>query len=97
MYIIREVFQTKPGKAKDLVSIFKQTEVHFVEMGANNLRILTDFVANYWTVVVEFEVNAVNDYVTMYDNKPKSAEVGAIMSGYMDLVQGGHREIFKLE
>jgi hypothetical protein len=97
MYVIREVFQTKPGKAKNLVEIFKNTKPHFLEMGAANMRILTDFVATYWTVVIEFEVSEINDYVSMYDNKPKSEQVGAIMNGYMDLVLGGHREMFKIE
>ncbi len=97
MYIIKETFQAKPGKAKDLVNIFKKTEVHFLEMGAKSMRILTDFVASYWTVVIEFEVNEISDYVSMYNDKAKSQQVGSIMSGYMDLVVGGHREMYKIE
>ena len=97
MYIVREVFQTKPGKAKDLVHIFKNTKPDFLEMGAKEVRILTDFVANYWTVIMEFEVDEINDYLNMYANKPKSDKVGAKMKGYMDFVIGGHREMFKVE
>ncbi len=54
MYLIREVFQAKPGKAKDLVKMFKAAMVHFQkEQGISNVKVMTDVVSNYWTVVVE--------------------------------------------
>jgi hypothetical protein len=97
MFIVREVFQAKPGKAKDLVAVFKNAKPHFLNMGAKGLRIMTDFVANYWTVVIEFEINEIQDYVSMYDIKDASEQVGMAMKGYMEYVQGGHREMFKVE
>ena len=97
MHIVRDVFQAKPGKAKNLVEIFKTTSPHIEALGARNIRVLTDTAANYWTVVWEFEVDSVGDYFTMLNNKDGAKKVGAAMHGYMDLVQGGHREIFKIE
>lgn len=38
MYLIREVFQAKPGRAKDLVKMFKQAAPHFEKTeGVKNL------------------------------------------------------------
>lgn len=97
MYVVRDVFNAKPGKAKNLVEIFKNTSPHIESIGASNIRILTDTVSNYWTVVWEFQVDSVNDYFNMLNNKDNAAKVGAAMQGYMDFIQGGHREIFKVE
>lgn len=56
MYLIREVFQAKPGKAKDLVKMFKLAAPHFQKtQGIAGMKVMTDVVSNYWTVVVETE------------------------------------------
>lgn len=96
MYVIRDVFQTKPGKAKDLVAIFKEAAPHLEKMGAGKLRIMTDTVANYWTVVFEFETESLETYFDAVANRAQNEDLNRIMSGYMDLVGGGHREIFEL-
>ena len=65
MYVIRDIFTTYPGKAKNLVKIFKEFSTHFSEEDKGKMRIMTDVVANYWTVVIETEVNELNDYFGM--------------------------------
>ena len=58
MYLIREVFQAKPGKAKDLVKMFKQAIPYFEKDGmGKNMKVMTDIVSTYWTVVVESETD----------------------------------------
>lgn len=97
MYVIRNVFRTKPGKAKELVAKFKAASPHLEGMGIVNSRILTDTVAGFWTVVAEFGVEDLNDYFEMVTRRPDDPEFEAAMAGYMDLVQDGHREIFRVE
>lgn len=97
MYVVRDIFHTKPGKAKNLVAKFQAAKPHILSMGARDLRIMTDTVATYWTVVVEFSVDEMNDYFTMNQQRPEMAEMGEAMKGYMDLIQNGHREIFRVE
>ena len=97
MYIIRDVFHTKPGKAKDLVAKFQAAKPHILSMGAKDVRIMTDTVSTYWTVVVEFSVEELTDYFTMNQQRAGMQEMGEAMAGYMDLIQNGHREIFKVE
>ena len=56
MYLVRDVFQTKPGKANDLVKIFKEADKFMPKEGVGKTRIVTDVVSNYWTVVMEIEI-----------------------------------------
>jgi hypothetical protein len=94
MYLVREVFQTKPGKAKDLVKIMKEASKHMEGMGKT--RIMTDAVSNYWTVIIEMGVESLAVWEKMAGTTQKP-EVKEIMKDYMTLLEGGHREIFKIE
>jgi hypothetical protein len=98
MYLIREVLQTKPGKAKELVKKFKQAAPYFENDGMKNLKIMTDIATTYWTVVMEFEVEDLGQFAKEVrgGGKPQP-EVEKIMQGYIDLVDGGYREIFLIE
>ena len=96
MYLIRDIFYCKPGEAKELVKKFKQTTKYMTAEDFKNVRIMTDVVANYWTVVLEGEVESLAQFENQkgFTSRP---EVREIMAGYMDLVQGGKREIFFIE
>jgi len=98
MYLIREVFQAKPGKAKDLVKMFKQAIPHFEKEGqAKNMKVMTDIVSTYWTVVVESETDDIGAFFTNMRSATMSNELKDIMKGYMDCVEGGRREICMIE
>ena len=96
MYLIRDIFYCKPGEAKALVKKFKQSTKYMTDQDFKNARIMTDVVANYWTVVLEGEVESLAQFENQkgFTSRP---EVREIMAGYMDLVQGGKREIFFIE
>ncbi len=98
MYLVREVFQAKPGKAKDLVKMFKEAAPHLQKTeGFTTMKVMTDIVGNYWTVVVEIEVENVGGFITNLRSATMSDELKEIMKGYMDCVAGGHREMYLLE
>jgi hypothetical protein len=97
MYIIRDVFHSKPGQAKALVNIFKNADAIAQAQGMKNMRVLTDTVSTYWTVVLEFEVEEVADYFQLLKDRQQNKELSEAMGGYMDYVTAGHREIFKVE
>jgi hypothetical protein len=97
MFLVRDVFRCKPGKAKELAGLFKRVlplmerDDHF-----RNNRVMVDAVADYWTVVVESEVESLagfEQHLTQFGSRP---DVREIMAGYMDLVEGGRREIYRL-
>ena len=97
MYVVRDIFRCKPGKAKELVEKFKKT---VASMETNdrfrNTRVMVDAVAEYWTVVLEADVETLADFekhMSEYGTRP---EVREAMAGYMDLVIEGRREIFRI-
>ncbi len=98
MYVVREVFRAKPGKAKDLVKMFKQALPHFEKMGdMKSGRVMTDIVSDYWTVIVESEIEDIGKFFSSMRTATGSDELKQIMKGYIDLVEGGSREIFLIE
>ena len=98
MYLVRDIFKTKPGKAKELVKMFKLATPHFEKTeGVKNSRILTDIVSDYWTVIMESEVDDMGKFIGSLRSATGSEELKQIMKGYMDLVESGHREIFMIE
>jgi hypothetical protein len=97
MYLVRDVFRCKPGKAGELAAKFKRTIPSMEsEDRFSNCRVMVDAVANYWTVVLEAEFASLADFEHHMADYSKRDDVREAMAGYMDLVEGGHREIFKL-
>jgi hypothetical protein len=98
MLIIREVFTAKPGQASKLAKLFKKA------MGTEaNVRVMTDFVGNYNTVVTEYEVNSLAEFEQqMQEYKsgkpdPKiSPDVAEELSKYTEMYISGRREIFQI-
>jgi hypothetical protein len=82
--------------AKELVKKFKATIPFMKDENMKNVKILTDTVSNYWTVILEVEVDSLADFENRrgFTTQPKVKE---IMKDYMTLVIGGKREIFNIE
>jgi len=102
MLLIRDVFHCKPGKVKPLVEKSKKMAKLSEDNGMGKMKIMTDFCGDqYWTVVYEMEVANLQEFEDMMSGKGMSEEVGKefekIMEGYHDLVDHGHREIYKIE
>jgi len=97
MYVIRDVFVAKPGKAKALVEKFKGAIPFIDSTRVWGARMLTDTVASYWTVILELEVEELGDYFGMQEERAADPKWKEAMTGYMDLVEGGHREIYQVE
>lgn len=97
MYVVRDVFRCKPGKAKDLANRFKQLipamerDDHF-----RNCKVMVDAVSTYWTVVLEAEFEELAQFEQHMAEFSGREEVKAVMAGYMELVDGGHRELYRL-
>jgi hypothetical protein len=98
MYLIREVFKAKPGKAKELVRKLKEASKYFEKDMMKNFKIMTDIATTYWTIVMEHEVEDLGRFASEVRGGEKPLpEVEKIMEGYMDLIEGGYREIYLLE
>ncbi len=96
-YLIRDVFRCKPGHASALVDVFRRVVPLFErEHGFHRQRILVDYVASYWTVVLEAEVASLaqfDEHMATYATTPAIRDA---MAGYLEHVEGGHREMFRI-
>ena len=93
MYVIRNVFKCKPGQAKNLIEHFQKSMVLMPEV---KHRVLVDYVADFWTVVLETETDDITGFEQQLAEYGKRADVQEAMSGYMDAVESGYREIFRI-
>ncbi len=98
MLIVREVFIAKPGMASKLAKLFKKG------FGENaNVRVMTDMIGNYNTVVMEMQVNSLAEFEKQMEERrsgrsdPKiDPKVAEEMSKYTEMYTKGRREIFKI-
>ena len=102
MLLVREVFHCKPGKVRPLVEKSLKMAKLSEDSGLGKMKIMTDLCGDqYWTVVYEMEVASLQAFEDSMSGKGMSEEVGKefekIMEGYHDLVDHGHREIYKIE
>lgn len=102
MLLIREVFHCRPGKVRPLLDKFRAMGKLGEAAGQGKTRLLTDFAgARYWTLIAEVEVPSMQAFEEMMQGKgmteENEKEFGRIMEGYHDLVESGHREVYKIE
>ena len=64
--------------------------------GIASQRILVDEVASFWTVVVETETEDMAAFEKLLRERGQHKEIQEAMSGYMDSVESGYREIFRV-
>lgn len=98
MYIVREVFMAKPGQASKLAKLFRRAFVN-----ASKIRIMTDMVGEFNTVVAEMEVANLTEFEQqMADYRagkpdpnmdPKAMEE---LSKYTEMWVTGRREIYQV-
>jgi hypothetical protein len=98
MLVIRETFVAKPGQASKLAKLFKRA------MGTDqNTRVMTDFVGNYNTVVVEMLVKnlaefekQMEDYKSGKPDPKMDPDLAQEMSKYTEMYTKGRREVFQI-
>ncbi len=97
MLLIRDVFRCKPGKARQLAEMFKKTIPSMEkEDGFRHSRVMVDYAASYWTVVLEAEIEDISQFDQHMNTYGARPEVKKALEGYHDLVEGGYREIYRI-
>ncbi len=98
MFLVRDIMYCKPGKARQMVEKFLALSKLATQMGFGTMRVMTDVSAErYWTVVSEMEVADLEEYTETSRRSMEIKEFQDVMKGYHDLIEGGRREIYKLE
>lgn len=95
MFVIRNVFKCKPGQAKAVADKFKAAHEHMTDVVSDS-RIMVDEVGHFWTVVVEVTVDDLSAFTKALQERGSRDEVQQAMAGYMDQVESGYREIFRV-
>ena len=98
MYVIREVLQCKPGKVRQMAEKFRAISDALEEMGHEPMRLLTDVTGEpFWTIVAEARVEKIDDFFAVEQKLTAKESVRKVMADYHDLVEGGRREIYRVE
>jgi hypothetical protein len=97
VYLVRDVFHCRPGRARELADKFRATIPSMErEDGFGNVRVMVDAAGPYWTVVLEAEFERMAQFehhAATFGGRP---EVRAALAGYMELVVGGYREVYRI-
>ncbi len=98
MLVVREIFTAKPGQATKLANLFKKV---MPERGT--VRVLTDYIGDFNTVVIETEVKNLAEFEQQVEKyrsgeafKGMDPEAVAAMSKYTELFQSGRREVMRV-
>ena len=94
MFVIRNVFRCKPGQAKKVIEKFQAAMPIMQDIARQ--RLLVDEVANFWTVVVEVEAEDLGTFEKLLQERSQRQDLKDAMSGYMDSIESGYREIFRI-
>jgi hypothetical protein len=98
MYVIREILHCKPGKVRPMVEKFRAISNVLEKLGQVRLRLLTDVTGEpFWTIVAEAEVERIEDFFTFEQKLMEDESLRKTMADYHDLVEGGWREIYRVE
>jgi hypothetical protein len=98
MYVVREVLHCKPGKVRQMVEKFKAISRVLTELGHEPLRLLTDVSGEpFWTVVAEAKVETIDQFFAVEQQLMANETLRESMSDYHDLVDGGRREVYRIE
>jgi hypothetical protein len=97
MYLIRDVFRCTPGRSREVAEKFKKSlQAAGNGNGLAKTRIMIDYIADYWTVVLEQEVEDLQTFERHMAEVRENPRVREAMAGYMEMVDRGHREIFRI-
>lgn len=93
MFVIRETFTAKPGKASALAAMFKEV---MGEMTSLKTRVMTDYIAGFNTVVLETEAQDLGVFEKELEKYMSRQDLRDKMKGYTDMYQEGRREVYKV-
>jgi hypothetical protein len=98
MYVVREIVQCKPGKVRQMLGKFKVISATMRDTAQVPFRLLTDVTGEpFWTLVAEISVEHLDDFFAMEERLMANDAIRQAMTDYHDLVEGGRREIYRIE
>lgn len=97
MIVVRDIFQLHFGKAKEAVKHLKRGREILSEAGYPVSRILTDVTGEYYTIVMESEMESLAAFEKGMEEAPEAQAWQKIYrEDFVPLVREGRREIFSV-
>jgi len=95
MIVVRNVFQLKFGKAKEVKALWKEGSKISKKYGGPS-RAMTDYVGPFYTFVLESTYKNLTDYEKALNKILGAREWGRWYEKFMPLVESGYREIYTI-
>ena len=98
MILVRDVFRLKFGKARDAVAAFKEVGEAATRAGfrSDSMRILTDLVGPYYTLVLETTFPSLSAYEQTTADAMTHQEWRSAYQKFTPHVDSGYREVFTI-
>jgi hypothetical protein len=96
MIVIRNIFQIKAGAMKQAIALGKENRTLIERAGFTGMRVLTDVVGDFYTLVLEIECASLQEFERGIGESFASAEWQAWYQRFTPLVQSGRREILQV-
>jgi hypothetical protein len=98
VFLVRDVFQLKFGKAREAMAILKEGLDVSRRVGFRDvpMRLLADVVGPYYTIVLESTFKTLAEYERLGQESMAKDEWKAWYQKFVPLVESGHREIFRV-
>lgn len=97
MLIVRDIFHLEFGKAKEAIEVLKQGRDALSGAGYPVVRILADVTGEYYTIVMESEVESLATWEKGMEQTPDVQEWQKLYrERFVPLVRHGRREIFRV-
>ena len=94
MIVVRDVFQLKFGKAKEALSLLKESLELSKKSGYKPDRLLTDLTGQYYTLIMEGTFKNLADYESILSREMGNGDWKQWYQKFTPLVESGRREIF---
>ena len=96
MILVREVFSIEPDHMKQAKELMREYRGMAKKFNHPQPKIMTDLVAEHYTLVMETEFKDMQDFQTSLDTAFKAPEWQQFYPNFRKLMRGGRREIYTL-
>jgi hypothetical protein len=96
MIVVRNTFQLKFGKAKDVQALWKEAREKKIMPDSGNVRGLVDVTGPAYTFVLESTHKDLGEWENSMSGGMSNPESREWYSRFMPLCEGSHRDIYKV-
>lgn len=96
MFLVRDVFELKFGKAKDFIALYSANIETMEKQGHILDKMYSNYTGKYYTFVMEHEVESINEYEETLNKSFQDKEYESFYAKLLPLIETGHREILKV-